>query len=173
MRKLLLLLAMCGLTMLVASPVMAQNGDLDCANFDTQEEAQAEYDSEAGDPNRLDADADGIACEELPSGGGGGGGATAQDPCPDPDFPRATPDGCQASNRPDVTASASSSASASASASASSSAQPVVTADQVVTSDQVAQGTLPDTGGASLALLPVAALLVAGGLAVGLVVRRR
>jgi hypothetical protein len=42
--------------------------DLDCADFDTQEEAQAEFDKDTSDPNRLDADNDGIACEEPPSG---------------------------------------------------------------------------------------------------------
>lgn len=47
----------------------------DCADFDTQEEAQTEYDS---DPSGLDADGDGEACEELPSGGG------APDPSPSP-----------------------------------------------------------------------------------------
>lgn len=47
----------------------------DCADFDTQEEAQAEYDSDPSDPSGLDADSDGIACEELGSGGGTGGSA--------------------------------------------------------------------------------------------------
>ncbi len=42
--------------------------------------------------------------------------SASADPCPDPDFPRETPDGCQASDLPDVgTGSASASASASAS----------------------------------------------------------
>lgn len=44
--------------------------DLDCADFATQEEAQAVYNQDPSDPNGLDADFDGIACEEsLPSGG--------------------------------------------------------------------------------------------------------
>jgi len=38
-----------------------------CDDFSTQEEAQAEYESEYGDPNYLDGDDDGIACEWLPS----------------------------------------------------------------------------------------------------------
>ena len=54
----------------------------DCADFDTQEEAQAEYDSDPSDPSGLDADEDGIACAELGSGGGsggtGGGGSPGQ-----------------------------------------------------------------------------------------------
>lgn len=51
----------------------AQTDPFDCADFATQEEAQAEYDSDPSDPSGLDADSDGIACEELGSGGGSGG----------------------------------------------------------------------------------------------------
>ena len=40
-------------------------GDLDCADFATREEAQAALESDPSDPNGLDADDDGIACEEL------------------------------------------------------------------------------------------------------------
>ena len=39
--------------------------DLDCRDFVVQEDAQAELARDLGDPNRLDADNDGIACEEL------------------------------------------------------------------------------------------------------------
>ena len=57
----------------------AQSGDqFDCADFDTQEEAQAEYDSDPSDPSGLDADSDGEACEELDSGGGGGADTSGQ-----------------------------------------------------------------------------------------------
>jgi hypothetical protein len=42
---------------------------LNCSDFTYQEEAQAEYDIDPSDPNNLDADNDGIACEELPPGG--------------------------------------------------------------------------------------------------------
>jgi hypothetical protein len=45
-------------------------GDLDCKDFSTQEEAQAVLDADSSDPNRLDADNDGVACEALPSGSG-------------------------------------------------------------------------------------------------------
>ncbi len=44
--------------------------DLDCRDFAFQEEAQAEFDRDPSDPNRLDEDQgpdDGIACEALPS----------------------------------------------------------------------------------------------------------
>ncbi|MFD6292395.1 excalibur calcium-binding protein [Streptomyces sp. NPDC060205] len=43
--------------------------DLDCRNFTYQEDAQAVYDRNPSDPNRLDEDQgpdDGIACEVLP-----------------------------------------------------------------------------------------------------------
>jgi len=43
--------------------------DRDCADFDTQKEAQAFYEAAGGpdkDPHRLDPDKDGVACESLP-----------------------------------------------------------------------------------------------------------
>ena len=62
---------------MLAAPSQAQDRDLDCADFRTQEEAQAELERDPTDPNGLDADSDGIACEHLPSrGNGGGGGGT-------------------------------------------------------------------------------------------------
>jgi hypothetical protein len=50
--------------------------DLDCADFDTQQEAQAELNRDPSDPHGLDADDDGIACEELSDDGGTGDGGT-------------------------------------------------------------------------------------------------
>jgi hypothetical protein len=38
--------------------------DRDCPDFSSQPEAQQALDSRAGDPERLDADDDGIACED-------------------------------------------------------------------------------------------------------------
>jgi hypothetical protein len=64
------------------------DGELDCADFATQEEAQAEFDKDTSDPNRLDADNDGKACEELPSDGEDG-------PPIDPDPEGTTPAGDQ------------------------------------------------------------------------------
>ena len=40
-----------------------------CSSFATQEEAQAELNRDPSDPNGLDGDNDGSACEDLPSGG--------------------------------------------------------------------------------------------------------
>ncbi len=45
--------------------------DLNCSDFATQEEAQAVYNQDPSDPNGLDRDNDGIACESLASGGTG------------------------------------------------------------------------------------------------------
>ena len=45
------------------SPGGASSGDLDCADFATQEAAQAAYDAEPGDPHGLDRNNDGRACE--------------------------------------------------------------------------------------------------------------
>jgi hypothetical protein len=42
--------------------------DLDCADFSSQAEAQVEYESDTTDPNGLDADDDGEACEDFDYG---------------------------------------------------------------------------------------------------------
>jgi hypothetical protein len=47
-------------------PGTAGAADLDCSDFATQAEAQASFNSTPGDPNALDSDDDGIACETLP-----------------------------------------------------------------------------------------------------------
>ncbi|MFF6915101.1 excalibur calcium-binding protein [Streptomyces sp. NPDC012466] len=51
----------------LADPAHARQ-DLDCRDFSFQEDAQAVFDADPGDPNRLDEDQgpdDGIACEAL------------------------------------------------------------------------------------------------------------
>jgi hypothetical protein len=74
------------------SPPVAAARDYDCADFANQAEAE-EY-LLPGDPYRLDADSDGIACEDLPcpcsssAGGGSGGDGTTTDPPPPPPPPR-------------------------------------------------------------------------------------
>ena len=45
---------------------VSPTGDLDCEDFATQEEAQAVYNQDPSDPNNLDQDNDGLACEEYP-----------------------------------------------------------------------------------------------------------
>lgn len=41
-------------------------GDLDCSDFESQQEAQGYYNNQVGDPDGLDRDGDGVACEALP-----------------------------------------------------------------------------------------------------------
>ena len=57
--------------------------DLDCADFATKQEAQAELERDPSDPHGLDADDDGIACEELAGGGSSGGGGEIDLDCAD------------------------------------------------------------------------------------------
>ena len=59
------------------TPAYAQTDQYDCASFGSQESAQAEYDRNPSDPSNLDADNDGIACEEYDYGVGGGSITTA------------------------------------------------------------------------------------------------
>lgn len=55
------------LATVTAVPAVAQS-DLDCEDFATQQQAQAVYNSDPSDPNGLDADNDGLACEDsLPT----------------------------------------------------------------------------------------------------------
>jgi hypothetical protein len=82
--KLLLGPVMATLAFAVLSPAPAF-ADYDCSDFATQEEAQEHL--TPGDPNGLDADNDGIACEDFPTGGSGGGGDVS-DPAPPPPPPQ-------------------------------------------------------------------------------------
>ena len=52
-----------GATLPFAGIANAQQGDRDCPDFASQAEAQEALDSQVGDPERLDSDDDGIACE--------------------------------------------------------------------------------------------------------------
>ncbi len=61
-------LAMGG-TGMTQQPTTPTTSDLDCADFASQAEAQATFNADPSDPNGLDADDDGIACETLASGG--------------------------------------------------------------------------------------------------------
>ena len=71
--------------------VLAQ--DLTCFDFATQQQAQDELEADPSDPNNLDDDNDGEACEDLPGEGGTGGGTTTPSPprpSPSPQ-PKTTP----------------------------------------------------------------------------------
>ncbi|GAA4866819.1 excalibur calcium-binding domain-containing protein [Actinomycetospora straminea] len=50
------------------APARSSAQDRDCADFDSQAEAQAVLDDDPSDPERLDADDDGIACESYAYG---------------------------------------------------------------------------------------------------------
>jgi hypothetical protein len=69
-------------------------GDLDCGDFGSQAEAQANLEANPSDPNGLDGNDDGVACENYDYSGSGGGGTdpvdeapAAPDPAVDPDDP--------------------------------------------------------------------------------------
>ena len=47
----------------LAGVAHAETDQRDCEDFSNQRQAQAVLDSPAGDPERLDADGDGLACE--------------------------------------------------------------------------------------------------------------
>jgi micrococcal nuclease len=49
-----------------ASPESEGDSNLDCASFETHEEAQRVFEQDPSDPNYLDGDGDGVACEDLP-----------------------------------------------------------------------------------------------------------
>ena len=48
----------------VSDPEQSTSEDRDCADFSSQSAAQAALEARPGDPENLDADDDGIACEE-------------------------------------------------------------------------------------------------------------
>jgi hypothetical protein len=54
-----------------SAPALAQTDQYDCESFGSQESAQAELERDLSDPNNLDPDVDGQACEDHNYGGGG------------------------------------------------------------------------------------------------------
>lgn len=53
-------------SVIVATPAVGvSSADLDCADFTSQSQAQAVYDADPSDPNGLDRDGDGIACDSA------------------------------------------------------------------------------------------------------------
>jgi hypothetical protein len=51
-----------------AIPPLPADGNYDCADFETQAQAQAILERDPSDPHYLDGEGDGVPCEELPSG---------------------------------------------------------------------------------------------------------
>src|SRR5829696_6683849 len=54
-----------------SKPAVAQADQYDCASFGSQESAQAELDRDPSDPNNLDPDGNGQACDDYPYGTSG------------------------------------------------------------------------------------------------------
>jgi len=62
--------ALIALVVLMPTAASAQRRDMDCADFSSQKSAQIFFLKHGGpryDPDRLDADHDGIACEDSPA----------------------------------------------------------------------------------------------------------
>jgi Excalibur calcium-binding domain len=64
MRRTIVLLAAAVVLALWATPAFAQD-DQNCADFPSQAAAQAHLQQDPSDPDRLDADNDGVACENY------------------------------------------------------------------------------------------------------------
>jgi endonuclease YncB( thermonuclease family) len=80
-----LLLAICAVGALVAVPSPAaatHTGDVDCADFATQAAAQSHLLAHPGDPDGLDGDHDGVACQSLPCPCGAATGGVVPPPPP-------------------------------------------------------------------------------------------
>jgi hypothetical protein len=59
-------------TALLVLPGIAHAKDHNCQDFAYQEDAQAYFDAQSGDPDNLDRNGDGVACETLPRRSSGG-----------------------------------------------------------------------------------------------------
>ncbi len=156
MRRLLLLAAMLGMVLLAASPAFAQNGDIDC------DQVGGPIPTPPGDPDNLDADGDGLACE---FGGGEtnpGEIDTMEGPTPGEmmEIPAPTLEGtCEGIVLQEDFE---------ACIAAQEQYAPETSAPAPAPAASTTMTALPDTGGP--ALLPIAGLLLVVG---GLVVRRR
>jgi hypothetical protein len=178
-----LLVALIGLTfcivLLVVSPSEAQQ-DLDCSDFDFQEDAQEELESDRSDSNNLDADNDGIACETLPRRGGAenntnDGNATedtGDDEADESNVSSAQQN--QGENSADRSAASQSSARAGgAFAQSSSNERPDQRRRDRVIKGTIPKKRLPPTGGPSVCVVVTGSVLVSMGLlGLGLVIRR-
>ena len=145
----------------------AQN-DLDCSDFNTQEEAQAELDKDSSDPNNLDGDNDGIACENLPHSDGGGENTVGENTGDN----EPTVVNRQQNNSSGV--SSHSSASGSSAVAGGASAQSNKDRKNKVVKSTIPKKRLAPTGGVPMYVVVTGSLLVGTSLlALGIVVRRR
>ncbi len=65
MLRFLTLIVSLSVALFAVSPALAQD-DQNCADFTSQAEAQAHLEADPSDPDNLDADNDGVACEDYP-----------------------------------------------------------------------------------------------------------
>ncbi len=179
MRRLALMAVLCLAAMLVYATVAGAQEDRDCDDFSSTEQATAAL--RPGDPELLDADDDGIACEDNGSDSGGGAAtssglspsrdrdcddfssterATAALRPGDPERLDADDDGIACED--DASGAAATPASPTASPSPSPTPSPSATATSSPTASASASAApLPDTGGIA-PVLPAAALLILG-----------
>ena len=159
MRRLLLLTSLSLVVALVFTPAAVAQDLYDCADFATQAEAQGFL--LAGDPYGLDADNDGIACEELPGGSAMTATSTATATATATASPTAT-----------ATASPTATATATVSPTATATASPTATATASPTASATA---LAGTGGpiSVSGLSLIAAVLLLGSGVVSLALLRR
>ena len=156
MRKLLFLAAMCMLATLAWGATALAQADRDCKDFPSQAAAQSYFDANGGSAannfDNLDANRNGMACEDYDYGGGSSIPVTTTAPIATT-APITTP---MATTAPITIAT-------------SATTTPAETTAPVATTST--SSALPDTGGPVL-LLPATALLVGSGL-LALRLRRR
>jgi hypothetical protein len=141
----------------LGSRAWAQDAGLNCADFPSQAAAQREYERDRSDPNNLDADNDGQACEDFDYSSSGTGGRGAADH--------------------QYRDSGAGSRGAGSRGAGTRGAGTRGAADHQYGNDDVIKGTVPDrrlanTGGTPL-ILPAGALLLSAGLLLGRSVIRR
>jgi hypothetical protein len=135
----------------LGSRAWAQDAGLNCADFPSQAAAQREYERDRSDPNNLDADNDGQACEDFDYSSSGTGGSGAAD-----HQYRDSGAGTRGAGSREAGSRGAGSRGA---------------ADHQYGNDDVIKGTIPDrrlanTGGTPL-ILPAGALLLSAGLLLG------
>src|SRR5918994_6672337 len=91
-------------------PAEAQADQYDCASFGSQQSAQVELDSDPSDPNNLDSDGNGIACDNHPYGGS----VAASSVAPSSPSPSSAPPSSAPPSRPSGSGASSTSSKASA-----------------------------------------------------------
>ncbi len=83
MRRLLLLAALCALAVLAVAPQALAQADLNCGDLSEAEE-QAVFNADPSDPNNLDANDNGVPCEDDTTDNGSYVPPVDDDPTPTP-----------------------------------------------------------------------------------------